>query len=84
MLTRRHKKAVGELSWNIQHVIQWGETTILDQVSTKKLKIKEALNIFMTPFDHCSASTGIRAGDSRLLDGDSEADGKSVKLHLWP
>ena len=42
--------AVAEHSWNTQHAIQWGETTILDQARrTKELKIKEALHILMTP-----------------------------------
>ena len=39
--------AVAEHSWNTQHAIQWGETTILDQA--RELKIKEALHILMTP-----------------------------------
>ena len=33
-----------------KHVIQWGETTILDKVrETKEFTLKEALHIIMTP-----------------------------------
>ena len=46
--------AVAEHSWNTQHAIQWGETTILDQTRrTKELKIKEAMHILMTPLHQC-------------------------------
>ena len=44
--------AVAEHSWNTQHAIKWGETTIIDQARrTKELKIKEALHILTTPSD---------------------------------
>ena len=38
----------------------------------------------MTPLDeHLNQDTG-PTGDTRLLDGDDEADGRWSRLHLWP
>ena len=77
-----HRKAdtdtsvVAEHSWNTQHAIQWGETTILDQARrTKELKIKEALHIMTSSHQRLNRDKG--------LEGDNEADGRRARLHLW-
>ena len=55
--------AVAEHSWNTQHAIQWGETTILDQARrTKELKIKEALHIFIQRLNRAATMRQMEGG----------------------
>ena len=48
------------------------------------MKIKEALDILMTPSNqHLNQDEGLELY-TVLLDDDDEADGRWAKLHLWP